>query len=199
MGTQRRATYPTRITPTKPEVPRAVVPPAYRRHIGHLSRRFDQVCHGIITEAAAPDGLTRLQFAVLVGIADLPGIDQRRLADSIGIVPVNASQMLRELEAMGLVDRRANGTDRRARELRLTAKGTRVVARVLPRNHAACERIVAPLTAKENETLMNLLIRIIEANEVYARPGLGRRKRGSRVRPVKADEPSSRRWSERTI
>jgi DNA-binding MarR family transcriptional regulator len=176
---------PARIAPSKPAVPRAIVPTAYRRHIGHLSRRFDQVCHGIITEAAAPDGLTRLQFALLVGVADLPGIDQRRLADAIGIVPVNASQMLRELETMGLVDRRTNGADRRARELRLTAKGDRAVNRVLPRNLAACARVVAPLTAKERETLMDLLIRVIESNEAYARPGLGRRKRGSRVSPVK--------------
>jgi MarR family transcriptional regulator, temperature-dependent positive regulator of motility len=174
---QRRAAEPARIAPAISALPRAVVPAAYRRHIGHLSRRFDQVCHGVITEAAALDGLTRLQFAVLTGIADLPGIDQRRLADAIGIVPVNAGQMLRELETMGLVDRRTNGADRRARELRLTAKGARVIARVLPRNHAACARIVAPLTAKERETLMDLLIRVIESNDAYARPGLGRRKR----------------------
>jgi DNA-binding MarR family transcriptional regulator len=185
MDTQRRPADPTRVAPTKQAVPRAIVPPAYRRHIGHLSRRFDQVCHGIITEAAAPDGLTRLQFAVLIGIADLPGMDQRRLADAIGIVPVNAGQMLRELEEMGLVDRRTNGADRRARELRLTAKGARVVGRVLPRNRAACERVVAPLTPKEREMLMDLLVRVIESNEAYARPGLGRRKRRSRVPPVK--------------
>jgi DNA-binding MarR family transcriptional regulator len=197
MSTHRRPAEPTRAdkpappaaaaAPGKPAVPRAIVPAAYRRHIGHLSRRFDQVCHGIITEAAAPDGLTRLQFAVLVGIADLPGIDQRRLADAIGIVPVNAGQMLRELEEMGLVERRLNGADRRARELRLTAKGARVIGRVLPRNHAACARIVAPLTAKERETLMDLLIRVIESNDAYARPGLGRRKRGSRVVPGKGE------------
>jgi DNA-binding MarR family transcriptional regulator len=179
MGRQRRSADAITLAPTQPVVPRAIVPAAYRRHIGHLSRRFDQVCHGIITEAAAPDGLTRLQFAVLIGIADLPGVDQRSLADAIGIVPVNAGQMLRELEEMGLVDRRTNGADRRARELRLTAKGERTVARVLPRNLAACARIVAPLTAKERETLMDLLIRVIESNEAYARPGLGRRKRGS--------------------
>jgi hypothetical protein len=52
-------------------------------------------------------------------------------------------------------------------------------------NLAACARIVAPLTAKESGTLMDLLIRVIESNEAYARPGLGRRKRGSRVQPGK--------------
>jgi DNA-binding MarR family transcriptional regulator len=173
-------------TPTPPtsEVPPAVVPHFYRRHIGHLSRRFDQVCHGLITEAAAADGLTRLQFATLVVVADMPGIDQRRLAAALGIVPVNAGQMVSELEAMGLVDRRTNGADRRARELRLTGRGARLMKRVLPRNLAACERILGGLTAKESETLMDLLVRVVEWNEPYARPGLGRRKRGSRTAPA---------------
>jgi len=171
---------PTSPTPTAP----AVVPPLYRRHIGHLARRFDQVCHGLITEAVAADGLTRLQFATLTVVADMPGIDQRRLAHALGVVPVNAGQMVSELEAMGLVDRRMNGADRRARALRLTGRGARLFKRLLPRNHAACDRIIAGLTAKEQETLMDLLVRVIEWNEAYARPGLGRRKRGSRAAPA---------------
>jgi DNA-binding MarR family transcriptional regulator len=174
-------------TPPTSVVPPTVVPQLYRRHIGHLARRFDQVCHGLITEAeaVAADGLTRLQFATLTVVADMPGIDQRRLAHALGVVPVNAGQMVSELEAMGLVDRRMNGADRRARELRLTGRGTRLFKRLLPRNLAACERILAGLTAKEQETLMDLLVRVIEWNEPYARPGLGRRKRGSRTAPAK--------------
>ncbi len=176
---------PTSPTPPTSAVPPAVVQQLYRRHIGHLARRFDQVCHGLITEAVAADGLTRLQFATLTVIADMPGTDQRRLAHALGVVPVNAGQMVSELEAMGLIDRRTNGADRRARELRLTGRGQRVMKRVLPRNLAACERILAGLKPKERETLMDLLVRVIEWNEAYARPGLGRRKRGSRVPPAK--------------
>jgi DNA-binding MarR family transcriptional regulator len=180
----RARPVPTSPTPTASAVPPAVVPPLYRRHIGHLARRFDQVCHGLITEAVAADGLTRLQFATLTVVADMPGIDQRRLAHALGVVPVNAGQMVSELEAMGLVDRRMNGADRRARALRLTARGARLFKRLLPRNHAASDRIIAGLTAKEQETLMDLLVRVIEWNEAYARPGLGRRKRGSRTVPA---------------
>src|SRR5580704_17559723 len=183
MRPQPRSAVPTGQTPTS-AVPAATVASLYRRHIGHLSRRFDQVCHGIITEAVAADGLTRLQFATLTVVADMPGIDQRRLAHALGVVPVNAGQMVSELEAMGLVDRRMNGADRRARALRLTGRGARLFKRLLPRKHAACDRMIAGLTAKEQETLMDLLVRVIEWNEAYARPGLGRRKRGSRAAPA---------------
>jgi hypothetical protein len=36
------------------------------------------------------------------------------------------------------------------------------------------------LAPREREQLLDLLVRVIEANAAYARPGAGRRKRGSR-------------------
>jgi DNA-binding MarR family transcriptional regulator len=158
------------------------VHPFYRRHIGHLSRRLQQICHGILTTYLIEDGLTLQQYAALTVVADMPGIDQRGLAHAVGVVPVNAGQMASELEAMGLVDRRTSATDRRARELRLSSRGEQVMKRVLPRNLAAVERIVSCLDHSEREKLMDLLIRVIEWNEAYARPGLGRRKRRPNAR-----------------
>ena len=158
-------------------MPKSGVPLIYRRLPGHLARRLQQVSLGIISESLAGEGLTQLQWATLVVVADMPGIDQRRLADALGIAPVNAGQFARELEAMGLVQRHANGADRRARELRVTESGARVIKRVRPINYAAQNRILAPLKPKERELLMDLLVRVIEGNEAYARPGHGRRKR----------------------
>ena len=53
-----------------------------------------------------------------------------------------------------------------------------------PNALAISKETLAPLDAKERETLMDLLVRVIEWNEAYARPGLGRRKRGSRIPPL---------------
>src|SRR5262245_33234079 len=85
------------------------VPHRYRRIPGHLARRFNQVCLGIVTESLADDGLSQLQFAALMVLDDMPGIDQRRLADALGIAPFNAGQLATELASLGLVDRRTNG------------------------------------------------------------------------------------------
>jgi hypothetical protein len=41
---------------------------------------------------------------------------------------------------------------------------------------AAQERLLAPLDADERIALLDMLVRIIEANDSYARPGNGRRK-----------------------
>jgi DNA-binding MarR family transcriptional regulator len=181
---------------TSPAAVKPGVHPLYRRHIGHLSRRLQQICHGILTAYLVEDGLTLLQYAALTVVADMPGIDQRGLAYAVGIVPVNAGQLASELEAMGLVDRRTSAADRRARELRLSRRGEQVMRRVLPRNLAAVAEIVSCLDPKERETLMDLLIRVIEWNETYARPGLGRRKRRPSSRQS-ADAPGSSKQPQR--
>ena len=45
-------------------------------------------------------------------------------------------------------------------------------------------RILAPLSPRERDSLLDLLIRVIQANAIYARPGAGRQKRGSRQSPA---------------
>ena len=77
----------------------------------------------MVAESLVGEDLTPLQWTTLACIDRIAGIDQRRLAESVGIVPVNASQVVDQLETMGLVDRRINGADRRARELHLTPRG----------------------------------------------------------------------------
>jgi len=126
------------------------------------------------------NGVSQLQFAALMVLDDMPGIDQRRLAEALGIAPFNAGQLVTELAALGLVDRRTNGADRRARVLRLTSHGHTLCQKLRPRNAAANRLILAALAPKERETLMDLLVRVIESNEAYACPGVGRRKQSAR-------------------
>jgi DNA-binding MarR family transcriptional regulator len=146
----------------------------------YLSRHFQQICTAIVAESLIGEGLTPLQWTTLACIEQVPGVDQRRLARAVGIVPVSAGQVIDQLEAMGLVDRRMNGTDRRARELRLTTRAKKLRRRLLPKNISAGERILAPLAPRERAVFLDMLIRIIRGNWEHNRPGAGRRKRGSR-------------------
>jgi hypothetical protein len=41
---------------------------------------------------------------------------------------------------------------------------------------SAQERLLAPLSKAERAALLDMLVRVIEANDSYARPGNGRRK-----------------------
>jgi DNA-binding MarR family transcriptional regulator len=150
-----------------------------RRAPGALARRFQQICVAMIAEALNGEDVTQLEYAVLMFLDDLPGIDQRRLAEALGVDRHNTGVLVEALEKKGLVDRRVNGEDRRARQLSLTVNGRKALGRVRPKVRATSERILKPLARAEQAQFIDFLVRLIEGNRAYARPGAGRRKRGS--------------------
>jgi|SRR5579863_6790128 len=155
------------------------VPPV-RRVATALARRFYQICVTMSADSVAAAELTPLQFAVLAYLNKRngePGIDQNSLAARLGVERSHVSLLVEELGNRGLVERRVNDADRRARILRLTAKGEKVFDQLRSKNAAANEHVLDPLTPQERELLFGMLIRIIQHNTAYARPGAGRRKR----------------------
>ncbi len=94
----------------------------------------------------------------------------------MGIDTVSAHHMVEELEGSGLVPRHIDSEDRRARVLNLTTRGRRLFRALLPDMQAGHDRILAPLSAAERRTLIDLLKRVVDANRKYARPGNGRRR-----------------------
>ena len=158
------------------------VPPVRRVPMA-LARRFFQICTTATAEALTGRGLTPLQYAVLAYLIGEPDIDQSGLAARLGIDRNTTSVLVDELEAKGLLTRRVNGADRRARLLRLTARGQKLHTRVQPLTFAGQQAILSVLASDEREILLDLLVRLIEGNRILARPGSGRRKRGSRQSP----------------
>ncbi len=112
---------------------------------------------------------------MLAAVIDWPGLDQRRLAERLGIDPASVGQMIDRLEAAGLLERRVHPDDRRARLVSATRSGERVRQQLRPAALAAQERLLAPLTVQERRLFLDLLTRVVEGNESYARPGNGRR------------------------
>jgi DNA-binding MarR family transcriptional regulator len=167
--------------PTKPIFLSDGVP--VRRSPAAVARRFFQICTTATVETLAGEDLTPLQFGVLAYLnreTGEPDLDQNGLAARLGIDRASTSQIVDELEARGLVDRRVNGADRRARLLRLTPRGEKLQARLQPVSSARQTRIFASLSSAERELLLDLLIRVIQTNPTLARPGAARRKRGFR-------------------
>jgi DNA-binding MarR family transcriptional regulator len=120
-----------------------------------------------------------LEYAVLSHLDAEPDIDLNGLAARLGVEQSHGSVLVDRLTQMRLVERRINDADRRARLLCLTAQGTKLYQRLRRAAPARQNRMLAPLTAAERETLLDLLVKVIKGNEAYARPGAGRRKRGS--------------------
>ena len=153
--------------------------PPVRRVPTPLARRYYQICVAVVADAIADEDLSAMQFAVLPYLSrdtGEPGLDQSGIAARLGIDRNNTSHLIDQLEAKGIVERRVNKTDRRAHMLHLTPNGEKLCARLLPRTRAANERILAPLAPHERKLFIDMLIRIIQGNFAYARPGAGRRK-----------------------
>lgn len=141
-----------------------------------LARRFAQICTAILADMTAEADLTPLQYAALSYLFDEPDIEQNGLALRLGIDRTSTGHLIDQMETKGLVERRVNGADRRARLLRLSKRGTKLRERLRPKAHLVQAQLLGTLTATEREILLELLVRVIEANESYARPGAGRRK-----------------------
>lgn len=140
-----------------------------------LARRFQQICASIIAEVLENTDIAQQEFSALVFVEDVPGIEQWQLAQAVGVDRNSASLMTDRLERKGLVKRRVNESDRRARELHITAKGRSTIEALWQAIRAANARILAPLSAPEQTLFIDLLVKLIEGNSEHARPGAGRR------------------------
>lgn len=166
-----------------------ILPRRHRTVPAHLARRFHQICVGMAAEVTGQAGLTPVEFAALTALHDAPDIDQASLALRLGVDPVSAHNLVQRLAALGHVERRVKPGDRRARVLRLSALGQSVHDDLRPKGRAQNERILAPLAPAERPLFLDMLARLVEAHEGYARPGNGRRTRSAA--PPLLDPPAA--------
>ncbi len=84
--------------------------------------------------ALKPFDLTHVQFVLMACLVYAPGnesLTQIQLAERAQTDPMMTSQVLRKLEAKGLVRRMSNIQDKRAVKLEVTAKGIELVDRAI--------------------------------------------------------------------
>lgn len=100
-----------------------------------LWRRFHEWQRSV-NAALAPHRLTQLQFSVLAVAAwlarDRRTVTQQAVADLGGLDRMLVSQVMRALEAKGLVARAANAADRRSLSITLTEAGAHRLTLALP-------------------------------------------------------------------
>jgi MarR family transcriptional regulator, transcriptional regulator for hemolysin len=69
---------------------------------------------------AAQFGMTRAQWAVLVRLDRAEGLNQSELAEMLDLQPITLTRLLDKLADSGLIERRPDPDDRRAKRLFLT-------------------------------------------------------------------------------
>ena len=158
----------------------AEAPPPYRRVPAYLIRRLMMISTAIIAEEFEDEDMPVSQWAVLTMIDNHPEIDQSRLAEVVAIDKTNTGRLVDQLEAKGLVERRPNDSDRRVWMLRCTPLGYKTRKRLRLRALATQDKLLSCLKPADRERFIDLMSRVVMANEKYVRPGAGRRKPKSR-------------------
>ena len=138
---------------------------------GHLLRRCHQIAVDLYTEEVGEDGPTPPQFALLVTVAQNPGLSQVDLVRLTGIDRSTVAEMVARLIKRGLLDRNRTVTDRRTNALGLTEAGEAALQRALPAVLRAQQRAIAPLTRDDQAELMRLL-RLLVATATPEKPSL---------------------------
>lgn len=128
--------------------------------VGFLLRRAHQRHTGLFAETMAASALTPTQFNALVQVVEHRSVAQNHLGRLAAMDPATIQGVVRRLLARGLVERRANPTDRRAALLSPTPAGLALAAAAIPAARAVTETTLAPLTAAERRHFLDLLRRI---------------------------------------
>jgi len=132
---------------------------------GHLIRRLNQISVAVFADGMAAQGidLTPVQFSALTVVSEMPGLDQATLAGAIAYDKMTIGGVLDRLEAKGMLTRRVNTRDRRARVLEATPAGQALVAKATPIVAALQDAILPGLDASERKTLMRLMKKTADA------------------------------------
>lgn len=136
---------------------------------GYHIRRLHQIAVAIFLQEAEPQGVTPVQFAALQTLANVPGIDQRTLAKSIGLDTSTTGGVVDRLEARGLLVRNSNPNDRRVRLLTLTDEGQALLREAIPAMLRVQRRILEPLPAAERKEFVRMLRTLVVANNALSR------------------------------
>lgn len=114
-----------------------------------VSRRF----HATLE----PLGLEPREFALLRTIAPQQGSSQQAIGEQLQIPPSRMVAFVDALEARGLVERRPNPEDRRARALYLTSDGRELLAKAFELASELEAKLCSGLSASERNSLLAAL------------------------------------------
>lgn len=100
-------------------------------------------------------------FAVLEALLHKGPLPVNEIGKKVLLTSGSITVAVDRLETKGLVERRAHGTDRRARIVHLTKEGRKLISRTYSDHAADMERLASgSLTRAERKTLISLLKKI---------------------------------------
>ncbi len=155
---------------------------------GFLARRLHQINVAIFLAEFADLRITPVQWGVLTVVNSTPGLGHTDIAAQCGIDRINVADVLKRLEEKKFVTQGYAPEDRRQRTAFITDAGRTILKELEPRVRRTHERLLSPLSPKEREVFLDLLLRLVEENNELSRAPLAMnppRKNGAEKRPAK--------------
>ncbi|MCA8157935.1 MarR family winged helix-turn-helix transcriptional regulator [Burkholderia contaminans] len=126
----------------------------------HLLRRAHFKAEEIFANTFSDEGVTPRQKAALVLLYQEPGRNQNTLSERLAMDRNTVAEMVRRMSRGGLIERRPSPEDARAYQLYVAAAGMDLLNRVMPRDSAVEERLLARLP-EEYRSLFVKCLRLI--------------------------------------
>lgn len=128
--------------------------------------RAANAVRGRLTNAVLrPNDLTWTGFLVLWTLWIWDSMETREVADSVGISKGTLTGVAKTLMARGLLERIPSTADRRLVNLKLSAKGVRLMEQIYPEFNKTESTIVGDVDQADLSTMTDVLRTLVESSE----------------------------------
>ncbi len=136
---------------------------------GPLIRRTHQIGLSIFAESFKDLDITPLQFSIMWILNQHPRLDQITLAKSVALDTATCSNIVTRLETKGVIQRKINPANKRAKLASLTKKGKQLLTRAEEPMAYVQKKLIAPLNAEEKKQFLKCLQKLVDTNNELSR------------------------------
>ncbi|WP_439620181.1 MarR family winged helix-turn-helix transcriptional regulator [Hyphomonas sp.] len=127
---------------------------------GFLIHDVSRLRRIVVDRALKPLGMTRSQWWMLAFLSRRDGMKQGALAADLDLTKVAVGGLIDRMESAGLVERRSDQRDARAKRIFLTGKGKSLVNRIRSQVEAVETEILSTVTEEQLDVAAEALVSI---------------------------------------
>jgi DNA-binding MarR family transcriptional regulator len=146
------------------------VPQMIMDRVSFLLNRSAQKIREITEEVLNPYEITGRHVGVMTAIYEKGSFPQNEIGLCMHIDRTTMVDLVDDLEKKGLVERKANPSDRRAYALALTVKGKEILPKVQKLGMEAERQYLSHLQVKEQKELIQILQKLVKAHFLQVKP-----------------------------
>jgi len=139
---------------------------------GFLIRRMHQIHLALFAEECGAFDITPVQYSIMTVAAAQPDLDQAQLAVEVGVDRATLANVVARLESKGLVRRRLLKSDKRVKLVALSPRGSALLDQMRAAVQRAHDRTIEALSREDQSKLMELLSKLVDAQNDYGRAPL---------------------------